>query len=275
MAQELSEDRYFQTLSEEDIWKRYCGFMDLSISSFMDVQKETLMDEIERVYTSVLGKKIIGEKKPQSVEEFRHIVPITSYEDYEPFLSERQEEALAIKPLFWCHSSGRGGKFKWIPHSDEFVHKIYKVLLGIFILGTATKRGEVNISPGLRLLSILPPAPYASGQLFQHFPKNFYARINPPLEESEKLGFEDRISLGFKTALRDGVDVIGTMGSILVRIGEQFELQSKKMKFTWSMLYPMVTYRLLRAYLISKKEHRAILPKDLWAPKAVFGYDDL
>ncbi|GAI97446.1 unnamed protein product, partial [marine sediment metagenome] len=56
----LSEDRYFKTLSEDDLWKRYCGFFDLSIDAFMDIQKELLMDQIEMVSDSALGKKIMG-----------------------------------------------------------------------------------------------------------------------------------------------------------------------------------------------------------------------
>lgn len=111
----LQEDKYFQTLNEAELWQRYCGFLDLSIDEFMDIQKELLIDEIEQVSDSLLGKKIMGGRKPQSVEEFRRVVPLTTYDDYEPYLSEQQEDVLAEKPVFWCHSAGRGGYFKWVP----------------------------------------------------------------------------------------------------------------------------------------------------------------
>ncbi|MCD6359032.1 MAG: GH3 auxin-responsive promoter family protein, partial [Dehalococcoidia bacterium] len=103
----LPEDKYFKTLSEEELWQRYCGFLDLSIDEFMEIQQRLLMEQIELVADSFLGKKIMNGNKPQSVEEFRLTVPITSYQDYEPYLSEQREDVLAEKPLFWCHSAGR------------------------------------------------------------------------------------------------------------------------------------------------------------------------
>jgi len=44
----LSEDEYFAKLTQEEIWQRYCGFLELSIDEFMEIQKELLMDEVER-----------------------------------------------------------------------------------------------------------------------------------------------------------------------------------------------------------------------------------
>jgi hypothetical protein len=52
--QMLPEDQYFQTLTEDELWQRYCGFLDLSIDEFMAIQKELLMDQIERVADSLL-----------------------------------------------------------------------------------------------------------------------------------------------------------------------------------------------------------------------------
>ena len=153
----LSEDKYFRNLNEAKLWQRYCGFLDLSIDEFMDIQKELLMDQIERVADSFLGKKIMGERKPKSVEEFRQVVPLTTYEDYEPYLSDQREDALAIKPEAWCHSAGRGGQFKWVPVSSEFLEKAVKDSLGCLILAAAKGRGQVNISPGLRVLMLAPP----------------------------------------------------------------------------------------------------------------------
>ena len=266
----LSEDKYFQTLTEDELWQRYCGFLDLSIDGFMEIQKELLMEEIERVADSTLGKKIMGNRKPKSVEEFRRTVPLTTYDDYEPYLSERREEALAVKPRFWNHSSGRGGRFKWLPHSSEFFDKVIITNLGSYILASCgQERGKVNISPGFRFLSILPPAPYASGCLYQILPEYFSIRLIPPSEQSENMEFEDRIKLGFRIALEEGVDIIGTLGSILVKMGEAFTAQTGGMHFSMRMLQPKVILRLLRAWLYSKKKKRAILPKDIWPTKAI------
>ncbi len=264
-----SEDKYFETVTSDQTWQRYCGFLGLSISEFMNIQKELLMDQIERVADSTLGRKIMGDQKPRSVEDFRQIVPLTTYEDYEPYLSERQEEALAVKPELWCHSSGKGGYFKWIPYTSEFLEVENKRVIGSLILAAARRKGEVNIAPGLRLLQFLPSSPYVSGSMFQSFAQHFSFRNIPPLEAAESMDLAQKIQKGFQIALRDGVDVIGAISSVLVRVGEQFGQQARGTKLSLSMLHPSVLFRLIRAWLRSKKEKRAILPKDLWPSKAI------
>lgn len=265
----LSEDKYFQTLTEDELWQRYCGFLDLSIDEFMEIQKELLVDEIERVADSTLGKKIMGNRKPKSVEEFRRVVPLTTYDDYEPYLSEQREDVLAIKPCLWCHSAGRRGSFRWVPYSSEYVEKVIHRALGSFILAASEQKGRVNICPGLNFLFMLPPAPYASASLFQSLAKHFSHQPIPPSDEVANLEFEQRIKRGFEIGLKDGVDVIGGLGSVLVRMGEEFSKQTRGMKFSPSMAHPRIVLRLLRAWLRSKREKRGILPKDLWPARAI------
>lgn len=264
----LSEDKYFKDLTEAELWQRYCGYLDLSLDEFMEIQKELLMDEIALVADSVLGKKIMGNQKPKSVDEFRRMVPLTTYEDYEPYLSERREDALAIKPDGWCHSSGRSGIYKWVPYSSEFLGKAVKNLLSGFILASTNKKGKVNFSPDSRVLILLPPAPYASGYALQGVAQNFSLQAIPPLEITN-IEFQERVKLGFQMALKEGVDVIAAIASVLVKMGEQFSEQAHSTKFSASMLHPRIMGRLLRAWLNSKREKRTILPKDLWPSKAI------
>lgn len=265
----LSEDKYFKTLTQDELWQRYCGFLDLSIDEFMDIQKELLMDEIEQVADSVLGKKIMGNQKPKSVEEFRHTVPLTTYEDYEPYLSEQREDVLAIKPYLWCHSSGKGGRFKWVPYSRDFLENIAKRSLSVVILASAKRKGEVNISPGSRFLLTLPPPPYTSGYVYQFFRQQFSYKCMPPLEAAKETDFQKRIEQGFRMALKDGVDIIASMGSVLVRVGKEFSEQTQRLKFSRFMLHPKIMARLMRAWLRSSRDKRAILPKDIWSPRGI------
>lgn len=265
----LQEDHYFKTLKQEELWQRYCGFLDLSIDDFMDIQKELLMDEIERVSDSILGKKIMNNHKPKSVEGFRQKVPITTYEDYEPYLSNRQEDALAEKPRIWCHSAGKQGKFKWIPHGTEYPDRIAKAFLGFLILSLTRRRGQVNLSPGFRFLCTVPPPPYTSGFAVQALGNTFTFNAIPPLETMARMEFRDRIKKGFNLALRDGVDVIAAVSSILVSMGEAMQSQAHTAKFSLSMLHPNILFRMGRAIIRSKREKRGILPKDLWPVKAI------
>ena len=91
----------------------------------------------------------------------------------------------------------------------------------------------------------------------------------PPLELAKNMEFRERMQRGFQMALRDGVDILGAISSVLVRMGEGFAEQTRKAKFSSSMLHPKVIFRFLRAWLRSKRERRAILPKDLWSPKGI------
>ncbi|MFC1904778.1 GH3 auxin-responsive promoter family protein [Chloroflexota bacterium] len=265
----LSEDKYFHTLTEDELWKRYCGFLDLSIDQFMDIQREFLMDEIELVANSILGKKIMNNQKPKSVEEFRQVVPLTTYDDYEPYLSEQREDALAIKPHRWCHSSGKGGRFKWFPVAVEEFDKTTRNFLSICILASCGKKREVNIGTEFRFLAIWPPPPYPSGTSIEYIGQHFTYQHVPPHEMVKDLEIQQRMQKGFQIALRDGVDVLGAISSVLVRMGEGFAEQTRKMQFSTAMLHPKVIFRMLRAKLRSTREKRVILPKDLWTPKGI------
>ncbi|GAI74993.1 unnamed protein product [marine sediment metagenome] len=123
------EDKYFRTLSREELWQRYCGFLDLSADRFAEIQQTLLMEEIELVADSVLGKKIMKGKRPKTVDEFRSIVPLTSHDDYEPYLSNQEDDALAVKPAFWSHSSGTSGHFKWVPNSRDVLDNAVRYYL--------------------------------------------------------------------------------------------------------------------------------------------------
>lgn len=262
----LSEDKYFQDLTEDELWQRYCGFLDLSIDEWMDIQKELLTDEIELVADSILGKKIMGNQKPKSIDEFRRTVPLTTYDDYEPYLDEQRDDALAVKPYFWCHSSGKGGRFKWIPQSTEAGARGAMRILSSFILASAGKRGNINIAPGLRFFGMLAPKPYVSGYFGDLLAENFSFQAITPAEQAKNMEFQDRVQKGFQVALKDGVDIITAMSSVLAKIGERFSSQTRSMKPSSSMLHPKIALRFLRALLRARREKRAILPKDLWAP---------
>jgi len=109
----------------DEVWRKYCGFLDLSLEEFMEIQRRLLMEQIDLLSKCELGRKLLGNKVPASVEEFREIVPLTTYKDYLPYLSERKEEALAEKPITWARTSGRSGEYaaKWVPYTKRMYDK--------------------------------------------------------------------------------------------------------------------------------------------------------
>jgi len=263
------EDEYFQTLAQEELWQRYCGFLDLSMDEFMKIQEDLLMEEIDLVADSVLGKKIMGGNRPANMEEFRKVVPLTTYEDYMPYIDNCQEDALAIKPYFWAHTSGRGGNFKWIPYTSSAFETITRRTIAAAILASAEVKGQVNLAPGLSVLLNVASRPYITGALFHYLSKYFSFKAIPPLEEAEEMEFQERVEKGFKIALRDGVDFIFSISSVLAKIGEKSAQQTQGIEFSPYMLRPQVLLLLVRAWLRSKRQRRGILPKDLWSSKAI------
>ncbi|MFA4836331.1 MAG: GH3 auxin-responsive promoter family protein, partial [Dehalococcoidia bacterium] len=97
----LREDKFFQTHDKGRTWQRYCGFLDLSISEFLDIQEGLLLEQIDLVAESPLGRTIMKDQKPTSLDEFRRTVPLTTYDDYLPYIGDGQETYLAEKPYYW------------------------------------------------------------------------------------------------------------------------------------------------------------------------------
>ncbi len=92
----------------EEIWHRYCGFLDLDMDGFMAVQNRLLEDQLRRVCGSELGTRLFGKETPRTADELRD-VPFTTYDDYAELLLDRREDALPETPLHWAHTPGRRG----------------------------------------------------------------------------------------------------------------------------------------------------------------------
>jgi hypothetical protein len=265
----LFKDEVLHGTSESDIWNKYCGFLTLSLNEFMEIQERLLLEEIELIEGTLIGKKLLGEKVPTSVEEFRSNTPLTAYEDYAPFLNEQKEEALSEKPVCWAHTSGRSGLFKWIPYTKRAYEILGDGEVTALLLAAARREGEIRAKPGDRGVYNIPPRPYFSGVAAYAGAERMGLRFIPPLELSENMEFQERIEAGFRMALRTGVDYLGSMTSVLVRIGEAFTEQSGALKFSASMLHPSVLLRIARAMILSRIEKRPMLPKDLWPVRAI------
>ena len=66
----------------QELWQKCCGFIDLSLEEFMAIQRRLLLEQIELLNRCELGNKVMRGAKPRTVEEFRELVPITTYDDY-------------------------------------------------------------------------------------------------------------------------------------------------------------------------------------------------
>ena len=61
------------------IWQEYCGFLDLDMESYMDIQNRLLMEQMQLWCDCPLGQKILKGKRPQTIEEFRSMVLLQAW----------------------------------------------------------------------------------------------------------------------------------------------------------------------------------------------------
>ncbi len=222
------------------IWTKYCGFLDLSIDEFMKIQERLLLEQIELLSKTESGKRFLGEKPPETVAEFRQTVPITCYEDYEQFFDEKREDIKYEGAYLWAHTSGRSGRLKWIPYTREAYQRLGERVLAGVILASAREKGDVRLEEGDVLVYNTPPRPYISGVTLRALGEQFNFRFVPPMEETESMGFQERIELGFETGLETGIDILGSMSAVLVKMGERFAEGARTTKLSSHMLHPRV-----------------------------------
>jgi hypothetical protein len=43
----------------EEMWQKYCGFLDLSVEEFMETQRHLLVEQLELLANCELGQKIM------------------------------------------------------------------------------------------------------------------------------------------------------------------------------------------------------------------------
>jgi hypothetical protein len=111
--------------------------------------------------------------------------------------------------------------------------------------------------------------PYATGYAALSLAELFELRFVPRVEVMEEMTFQERIEAGFQMGLRTGIDMLGSISSVLIKIGERFAEGANTTRFSPALLHPAVLYRLGRAWLRSRLAGRPMLPKDLWQLKAI------
>ncbi len=254
----------------EELWQRCCGFIDLSLEECMGIQRRLLLEQIRLLKKCKLGRSIMRGAEPGTVEEFRRQVPLTTYDDYEPFLLTKNERALPAKPLFWQHTSGRSGEypFKWAPVTARQFDEIRAMLFACLAFSCCKERGEIAYKRKDKFLYALAPPPYTTGALIHAAPYEVFDFL-PPLKVAEGMSFEDRVQLGFRLAIFEGLDLFFAMSSVLVAIGEHFSRGDRSIDIKPLLGRPKTLSRLLKGLMKSKLARRSMLPRDIWRLKGL------
>jgi hypothetical protein len=257
----------------EQTWQRYCGFLDISIEEFMQIQRSLLHDQLKLVADSPLTTKLTGEI-PTNLEKFRSIVPLTTYDDYTDYLNNHNEASLNVKPAYWIFTSWTRGTYKWIPWAARFDKVSCQHLIAALIIASASRKGEVNLQPKDKMLLTIPPRPFASASLaFSMLQCSSFQPILS-LDEAERVTLKKKIELEFNQALAKDIDFVICMSSILHRTTEEYIRLFSTIKPSWRLLFRMhinVLFRLVCAF-IRGRVGNGLLPKDLWSPKAILSW---
>ena len=255
----------------DEFWQRYCGFLDLSVDEFMDIQERLLIEQLHLLAASELGRKILGGPVPLTLNEFRRVAPLTTYGDYAPFFQEQREDILPVKPASWLRTSGTTGEYpaKWVPASPTYYSHLAKGLITVLTLSSAKFKGDITLAEGDTLLYTAAPPPYLTGAIMRAYPQEFPFKAVPPVDLAEKMRFEERIQQGFLSSMGSGIDYFIGIASVLLRMGEVFGKGARHMSLSPELLHPAAIYQLGKAFLASRLNGRAMLPKDIWRPKGI------
>jgi hypothetical protein len=255
----------------EELWNLCCGFLNLDVNQFVNIQNQLLLEQIDLLKKCKIGRKIMRGAMPESVEEFRNKVPITTYSDYCPELLEKNEEVLPVKPLKWIQTSGRSGEYpcKWIPVTHRFWEQAGLNFGAIAVLGSCKDKYDIGFKKGFKLLYAASQSPCLTGAVAHKLSEDAGFKFIPPLDESEQSTFEDRITKGQKIALESGTDGFFGLAGILVAIGEKYKSGSGSSNILKLLKHPRMLLRLSKGKIKSKLAGRQMLPKDIWKLKVI------
>ena len=255
---------------KEELWQMCCSFIDLSLEQFMAIQKRLLLEQIELLKNSELGRKVMRGAMPTTMEEFREQVPLTTYTDYCPELIERREDVLPARPARWVRTSGTSGgsHVKWVPLSVGFVREWEKVLVAEITFSGCNSKGDLSkLREHFKVLQTLGPPEYGTGFLAYITKQAINCDLLP--SRGGELPFEQCIKLGFEEALYRGLDGFGGIASALVYAGEQIKRRAGNISIRFLLAHPRALFRVTRGLVKSKLVRRPLLPKDLWTIRGI------
>lgn len=269
--------RFEEKLKEypkEAIWSEYCGFLDLTIEEYMQIQNRLLLEQIRLWSNSPLGQGFLKGRHPRTIEEFRAMVPLTTYDDYADVLLARRKEMLPEEPVIWIQTTWEGGKhpIKAAPYTQGMLKTYQNNVLACLILSTSSQKGEFDVSPSDNILYALAPLPYPTGLFPVALEDEIGIGFLPPVKDAVKMSFKERNVKGFQMGLKRGIGFFFGMGSVAYYVSLSVASMgsgggsSKGLK-KLAGISPSMLLRLAKAKKKCKEENRQLKPKDLFQLK--------
>jgi len=265
----MTFDSMLKQKKYDEIWQKYCGFLDLSLDQYMQIQNSLLLEQIDLFSKCELGKTVMKGKSPKSVEEFRRIVPLTTYDDYADLLLSKNNAVLPSNAVVWIQTTWEGGKspVKVAPYTETMIKYHRDICITCFILASSHKRGHFDLAPGMNFLNGMAPLPYLTGLLPYSIQGEYSVNFFPSIEEGNKMSFGQRNKEGFKMGMQQGIDLFYGLSSVIVGMSEQFIAGGSGTKVSLLKFRPKMLMRFAKAKINSKINHVPMKPKDVFKLK--------
>ncbi|AFA50102.1 auxin-responsive GH3 protein-like protein [Acetobacterium woodii DSM 1030] len=260
------------------LWQEYCGFLDLDIDTYMTIQNRLMLEQISLWSHCDLGEQILNGKRPETIDEFRKVMPLSTYGDYADILLQKKGEMLPDQPVIWLQTTWECGKqpIKVAPYTKSMLDTYRNNMIACLMLSTSHEKGKFNVRATDKILYGLAPLPYATGLFPLLLNEEIGIEFLPPVKEAEKMSFSERNKKGFKLGLRKNIDYFFGLGSVvyfvslsLSSMGKTASPSNASNDAEGSILrysLPMLGKLILAKYHC-KKENRALKPKDLFKLK--------
>lgn len=269
----MSLSERLQKQEYEEIWNQYCGFLDLNMDEYMKIQQRLMEEQMALWSNCDLGKTILRGKTPRTIDEFRQMVPLTTYDDYADILLRKQAVGLPGNPVIWIQTTWEGGKhpIKVAPYTRSMLDTFRNNVVACLLLATSQERGQFTYEEGDKMLYGLAPLPYATGLLPLLLGEETDIRFLPEVKEAEHMSFSQRNKLGFQLALQKDVELFFGLGSVAYAVSKSLNSSGSSSMDLSKLMHcsPTMLYRMAKAKYQSKKEGRPIRPKDLFGLKGL------
>ena len=264
LSELLREHKY------KEIWKQYCGFLDLTMEEYMNIQNRLMEEQMKLWTNSMLGQKILKGRHPQTIDEFRKMVPLTDYEDYADVLLKKQTDMLPGNPIIWIQTTWEGGQhpIKLAPYTRSMLDTYRNNVTACLILSTSSKKGSFDVEATDKILYGLAPLPFATGLFPLALNEEIDIGFLPPVKDAVQMSFSQRNKEGFKMAMKKDLEFFFGLGSVAYAVSLSLaSMSGSGQKMNLSSLVkckPHMLLRMLKAKRNCKQEGRALKPKDLF-----------
>lgn len=170
---------------------KYCGFLDLTMQDYMKIQNRLMEEQIQLWSDCELGKSILKGRRPSGIDEFRRLVPLTTYEDYADMLLQKRSETLPGNPIIWIQTTWEGGRhpIKVAPYTRSMLDTYRNNVVACLILATSREKGKFDVEETDKILYGLAPLPFATGLFPLALKEDIDIRFLPEVEDAVNMSF--------------------------------------------------------------------------------------